>query len=214
MPPKKADPKKKPENEPPKELPDLEWDEIPYIASSYNYIYNQKIRYRIRSLFNVLDADRKERLDFEKAALMIRAAGLFPTDLEMDAWLHSVGRKSSTDVWYVDKMTFCDGIYELLREGRWKPPSPRKAITAWKRLDMSQRGSLNVENLTNIFAQEEKEDGMTPSELKTLFKYVSQLPRGELDYVNYVDQWYKLWLANRIPRPRDRIPRRKFDDTV
>ena len=70
-----------------------------------------------------------------------------------------------------------------------------------------------MENLTNIFVQEEKEDGMTPTEFKDFSKYVAELPRGELDYVVYIDQWYQTWLANRIPRPRDRIPRRKFDDT-
>lgn len=101
-----------------------------------------------------------------------------------------------------------------MREGRWKPPSPKKAIAAWRRLDISQRGIISVENLTNIFTQEEKQDGMTPTELKRLLTYVEDLPKGELDYVVYIDQWYKLWLANRIPGPRDQMPRRKFDDTV
>lgn len=79
---------------------------------------------------------------------------------------------------------------------------------------MQQKGSLDTENLNEIFAQEGKEDGMTPTELKKLVKLTTEMPGGVVDYVCYVDNWYKTWLANRIPRPRDRLPRRHSDETI
>ena len=79
---------------------------------------------------------------------------------------------------------------------------------------MQQKGTLDVDNLNDIFAQEEKAAGMTPTELKKLIKYTAEMAGGVFDYVSYVDNWYKAWLTNRVPRPRDRVPRRHFDDTI
>ena len=94
MPPKKkSDKKKKGSVEPPKDVPDLEWIDIPHIASTSNLIYNQKIRIRIKALFDVLDVDKTQHLNAENAALLIRAVGLFPTDVEMEVWLPMIGRR-------------------------------------------------------------------------------------------------------------------------
>ncbi|OQV15938.1 hypothetical protein BV898_09861 [Hypsibius exemplaris] len=212
MPPKKPGGKRG--KTPPQPVPDLEWEDIPYICPSYNQLFNQKIRIRIRSLFAILDTDKKKKLDNDRAAIMVRATGLFPPDLEMDEWFKVIGKKGDDDLLYMERNALCDGIYEILREGRWRPPTPKQAVKAWRRLDMQQRGTLDAENLNDIFAQEEKENGMTPTELKKLIKFTAEMPGGVFDYVSYVDGWYKTWLANRIPRPRDRIPRRQFDDTI
>lgn len=115
MPPKKdAKTKKKKGVELPKEIPDLEWEPIPHIASTYNQIYNQKIRIRIRALFSVFDSPKKKRIDSEKTAMMIRAVGLSPSDDEMDAWIKSIGKHFDDDeTLYVERDTLCNGIYEV-----------------------------------------------------------------------------------------------------
>ncbi|GAV06606.1 hypothetical protein RvY_16568 [Ramazzottius varieornatus] len=168
-----------------------------------------------------MDVQKQKRLDTYRAGQMVRVAGMFPSDKEMDDWFLEIGAKKDDEpkageeeFLFVEKNALCDGIYELLRQGRWKPPSPKNAIAAWRRLDMAQKGKFNAENIGDMFAQEEKDNGMSPTELKRMIQWVSEMPGGEMDYVNYVDYWYKTLLQNRIPRPKDRQPRRQFDDTI
>ena len=118
MPPK-AKGKKTPV-EPPKPVPDLEWEEIPYVCPSYNQLFNQKIRIRIRSLFAIMDTQKQKRLDTMRAGQLVRVVGLFPSDKEMDDWFKEIGakkdeepKKGEEDLLFVEKNALCDGIYEV-----------------------------------------------------------------------------------------------------